>query len=108
MSRPKREVSKRSKARVPTGYAAVLADIKQWIAESRHRALAAVNRQLVCLYWHIGRVIVQQQETANWGDAVVEQLSADLRAAFPDMKGLTKDNLFRMRKFWWACQEIDA
>lgn len=108
MSRPKREVRKRSQARVPTGYAAVLADVKQWIADSRHRALAAVNRELVSLYWHIGRVIVQQQETANWGDAVVEQLSADLRAAFPDMKGLTKDNLFRMRKFWWACQEIDA
>jgi len=55
MSSPKREVRKRSQARVPSGYAAVLADVKQLIAESRHRALATVNRELVCLYWHIGR-----------------------------------------------------
>src|SRR5512140_2737374 len=47
------------------------------------------------------------KEAANWGDAVVEQLSADLRMAFPDMQGLTKDNLFRMRKFHFACHGID-
>lgn len=107
MNNPKREVRTRSKASVPSGYTAVLADLKRLIADSRHRALATVNRELVALYWQIGQIIVQQQETANWGDAVVEQLSADLRAAFPDMKGLTKDNLFRMRKFCLACGEID-
>ena len=90
------------------GYASVLTDLPQLIHDARRRALATVNRELVCLYWHIGCTIVEQQETAHWGDAVVEQLATDLRAAFPDMKGLTKENLFRTRKFYLASREIDA
>lgn len=99
---------KANRALSPLGYVEVLEDVKKLIAGSRRRTLATINRELVCVYWHIGRVIVQQQETARWGDSVVEQLSADLRAAFPDLKGLTKENLFRMRKFFLATREIDV
>ena len=91
----------------PTDYADVLADMKRLIVDSRYRALATVNRELVCLYWHIGRVIVQQQETANWGDSVVEQLATDLRASFPDMKGLSLPNIWKMRQWFVSCGEID-
>lgn len=91
-----------------TGYSSVLTDLTQVIRDARRRASATVNRQLVCLYWYIGRTIVEQQESAHWGDAVVEQLATDLRAAFPDMKGLTKENLFRTRKFFLASSEIDT
>ena len=86
----------------PGGYGEILTELTQAIAQSRHRALATVNRELVCLYWYIGRTIVQQQEAANWGDAVVEKLATDLRGAFPDMKGLSRDNVFRMRQFFLA------
>jgi hypothetical protein len=41
------------------------------------------------------------------GEAVVEQLSADLRTAFPDMKGFSRDNVFRMRQFFLACRDLD-
>jgi predicted nuclease of restriction endonuclease-like (RecB) superfamily len=91
----------------PSDYSKVLGDIKRLIADSRRRALSTVNRELVLVYWQIGAVIVHQQESAEWGDGVVEQLAADLRAEFPDMKGFTKDNLFRMRKFALSCLEID-
>jgi predicted nuclease of restriction endonuclease-like (RecB) superfamily len=107
MSRAKRVVGKQAKSGVPGGYTKVLADLKRLIADSRHRALATVNRELVCLYWHIGRTIVQQQEQAKWGDAVVEQLSADLRMAFPDMKGFGRDNVFRMRQLFISYRELD-
>jgi len=107
MSTTKRKLAKRGKSGVPAGYTAVLADVKRLIAESRHRALATVNRELVALYWQIGHIIVQQQQTANWGDAVVEQLSQDLRLAFPDFAGLTSDNMWRMRKFYISCHDID-
>lgn len=92
---------------LPRGYRTVVADIKRLIADSRHRALSTVNRELVLLYWQIGAVIVRQQETAKWGDAVVEQLAEDLRAAFPDMKGLSRPNLWKMRQFFHSCHEID-
>ena len=55
-------------------YVSVLTDLTQLIRDSRRRALATVNRELVCLYWHIGRTIVEQQETAHWGDAAEKEL----------------------------------
>ena len=88
-------------------YVSVLAELTQLIRDSRRRALATVNRELVCLYWHIGHTIVEKQETAHWGDAVVEQLATDLRAAFPDMKGFSRDNVFRMRQFFVVCRDTD-
>lgn len=88
-------------------YASVLTNLTQLIRDSRRRALATVNRELVCLYWYIGRTIVEQQETAHWGDAVVEQLATDLRASFPDMKGLSLANIWKMRQFYRSCGEID-
>ena len=88
------------------GYAGILAGIKHRIADARRRALATVNQELVTLYWEIGRVIVHQQEIADWGDAVVERLSGDLRAAFPDMKGLSLPNIWKMRQFYLSCREI--
>lgn len=53
------------------------------------QARRAVNRELVMLYWDIGRGIVEKQQTAGWGEAVVERLAADLRAEFPDMRGFS-------------------
>ena len=108
----KRKTAEKASAIAPVAagnlnYKQILADMKQLISDSRHRAAATVNRELVCLYWQIGRVIVQQQETARWGDSVVEQLAADLRLAFPDMKGLMTANLWRMRQFFLAYREID-
>lgn len=92
---------------LPGGYGTVLADLSRLISESRHRAVATVNRELVLLYWQIGAVIVRQQENAAWGDSVVEQLGRDLRAAFPDMKGFSLPNLWKMRQVWLAAREID-
>ena len=85
---------------LPADYASVLAEMKQLVSDARRRSLAAVNSELVLLYWSIGRTIVSQQEKHSWGDGVVERLSADLRAAFPDMKGLSTSNLWKSRHFY--------
>jgi hypothetical protein len=97
-----------AKATLSNDYASVLAQLKQMIGDSRHRALSILNRELVWLYWQIGRIIVRQQEQARWGDTVVERLSLDLRGAFPDMKGLSRDNLFRMQQFYLGCRRTDG
>ena len=60
--------------------------MKGRIQTARLQARRAVNRELVMLYWDIGRGIVEKQQTAGWGEAVVERLAADLRAEFPDMR----------------------
>ena len=86
----------------------MLADLKQIIRSARLRSLSAVNRELVLLYWQMGRAIVLKQEQAAWGDSVVEQLSTDLRSEFRDMRGFRSAGLWRMRQFYIFCREIDA
>ena len=78
----------------PTGYADWLADLKTRIHSAQQRATLAVNRELVTLYWQIGRDILARQEQQGWGAKVIDRLSHDLRTAFPDMKGFSRtDNV---------------
>jgi predicted nuclease of restriction endonuclease-like (RecB) superfamily len=83
-------------------YPVFLADLRARILHARTTAARTVNRELVLLYWDIGRGIVGKQQTAGWGDAVVERLAADLRAEFPDMRGFSGANLWRMKQFYLA------
>lgn len=83
-------------------YPAFLAALKARILHARISAARAVNHELVLLYWDIGRGILEKQQTAGWGDAVVERLAADLRAAFPVMRGFSVANLWRMKQFYLA------
>ena len=83
----------------PEGYADWLADLKGRIHSAQQRATLAVNRELVLLYWHIGRDILARQALQGWGAKVIDRLAHDLRIAFPDMKGFSPRNLKYMRAF---------
>jgi hypothetical protein len=82
-----------SLTRAPVGYAEWLADVKARIHAAQQRAALAVNRELLTLYWQLGRDILDQQELGGWGAGIVDKVSADLRAAFPVMKGFSRANL---------------
>jgi predicted nuclease of restriction endonuclease-like (RecB) superfamily len=90
---------------VPSGYPEFLADVKGRIQTAQLRASVAVNRELVLLYWHIGREILARQERENWGAKVIDRLAADLKSAFPEMKGFSPRNLKYMRAFAAAWTE---
>ncbi len=92
----------------PEGYADWLSDLKARIHSAQQRATLAVNRQLVLLYWQIGRDILARQAEQGWGAKVIERLAQDLRTAFPDMKGFSRANLMYMRAFAeaWPDAEI--
>lgn len=81
-------------------YPAFLAAVKDRVAVARVEAARAVSRELVLLYWEIGRGIVEKQAAHGWGEAVVETLASDLREAFPDMRGFSANNLWLMRQFY--------
>ncbi len=83
----------------PDGYAAWLAELKGRIHTAQQRATLAVNRELVLLYWQIGRDILSRQAAQGWGAKVIARLADDLRAAFPEMKGFSRANLMYMRAF---------
>lgn len=84
---------------LPSDYSAFLRSVKEQVQTAQLRALAAVNKQLILLYWSIGKQILERQEKEGWGAGVVDQLSNDLHAAFPEMKGFSPRNLKYMRAF---------
>ncbi|THJ16470.1 MAG: DUF1016 domain-containing protein [Nitrospira sp. CG24D] len=86
-------------ADVPVDYAAWLADLKACIHRERLRVVLASNTVMVLLYWDIGRSILDKQADQGWGSRVIDRLAADLREAFPEMKGFSPRNLKYMRAF---------
>jgi len=86
----------------PKDYPGLLTEIKERIRSAQYEALKAVNKELVGLYWDIGRMIVERQDAEGWGKAVVEQLAADLRTEFPGVGGFSASNLWRMKAFFEA------
>ena len=64
-------------------YQGFLAQATAQIRQARTRAVQAVNKEAVSLYWWFGENIVQYQEKHGWGKSVVEHLSHDLKKFFP-------------------------
>jgi predicted nuclease of restriction endonuclease-like (RecB) superfamily len=87
----------------PSGYADWLAELKTRIHSAQQRAALTVNRELVLLYWQIGRDILERQSRKAWGAKVIERLARDLREAFPQMKGFSSRNLKYMSYFAEHC-----
>jgi predicted nuclease of restriction endonuclease-like (RecB) superfamily len=83
-------------------YPALLEELKQRIRSVQMRAALAVNRELILLYWEIGRRIVERQDLEGWGRSVIERLAGDLRKEFPDLRGFSSSNIWRMRSFYQA------
>src|SRR5262245_39918389 len=94
-----RQLMTQQPALQPDGYEEFLRDLKQRIRNAQVRAALAVNRELVLLYWQIGRDILARQQEHGWGAKVIDRLAADLRQAFPDTQGFSPRNLKYMRAF---------
>ena len=80
-------------------YRQFIEDLKARVVSARLSAARAVSRDLILLYWDIGRGIVDRQRLLGWGESVVEMVAADLRRAFPGSRGFSSDNVWRMRQF---------
>jgi predicted nuclease of restriction endonuclease-like (RecB) superfamily len=77
-----------------------LKDIKQRVRQAQVKAAVQVNRALLTFYWELGADIVERQKSAKWGSGFLKQLSEDLMAEFPDMKGFSKRNLECIRQWY--------
>lgn len=80
-------------------YVQLLKAVKEKVSQARTKAMVTVNQHLLRMYWEVGSIILEKQKQAGWGSKVIEQLSKDLRKAFPDMKGFSRRNLLYMRRF---------
>lgn len=84
---------------LPGDYLEALESIKYRIQQERLRVVLAANSAMICLYWDIGRVILDRQQRAGWGAKVIDRLARDLQEAHPEMKGFSPRNLLSMRIF---------
>lgn len=89
----------------PVDYASFIEAIKERVAAARQSAARAVNHGLIALYWDIGEAILDKQQTNGWGQAVVERIARDLRAAFPGTQGFSARNVWDMRRMVEAYSE---
>ncbi|GHT78469.1 hypothetical protein FACS189464_1950 [Bacteroidia bacterium] len=83
-----------------SNYKAWLSDLKLRVRQSQIKAAVRVNNEMISLYWSIGADIVAKQAESVWGSGIIPQLSADLRAEFPDMQGFSDRNLRSMKQFY--------
>jgi predicted nuclease of restriction endonuclease-like (RecB) superfamily len=94
----------KAKQLFPNEYAFLLSEVKERIRSAQYAALRAVNKELVGLYWDIGRMITERQSGETRGKAIVERLSDDLHTAFPGISGFSVQNLWYMRQFYLEYQ----
>lgn len=79
-------------------YQSFLGNLKEEITAARQKVYQIVNRQLVEMYWLLGKRIYEKIELSYWGEGVIEAISRDLQLAFPDMRGFSTQNLWRMKQ----------
>ncbi len=80
-------------------YVTLVADLKKRVQESQVKAFVSVNKELIKLYWEIGKAIIEKQKESSWGSKFVDRLAKDLRSMFPEMQGFSLRNVRYMVKF---------
>jgi predicted nuclease of restriction endonuclease-like (RecB) superfamily len=85
--------------KVDNNYQLVLKQLEERITGSRRKVTQVANTELLATYWEIGRTLLEQKEKAGWGQKIIEKLANDLKAKFPNMRGLSERNLEYMQTF---------
>ncbi|KKR97022.1 MAG: hypothetical protein UU47_C0003G0009 [candidate division TM6 bacterium GW2011_GWE2_41_16] len=87
-------------------YMQTLLDLKKQVAQAQISATMAANKELIKLYWSIGKTIVEKQRNSDWGSSVIERLANDMQKEFSGMGGFSRANIFRMQAFYTAYEKV--
>ena len=88
-------------------YKTLLTEIKSRLKKAQLRAAVVVNNELIQFYWSIGKLILEKQQQAKWGDKLFVDLAKDLAHSFPDTQGFSKTNLKNMKLFAQSYPEAE-
>ncbi len=81
-------------------YRDLITELKRKVHSAQIKAALKVNEELIGLYWEIGKLIVERQKVAHWGDEIIAQIAKDLTHELADLKGFSRANLYRMKRFY--------
>ena len=91
---------------ISSEYKEWLNEIKQKFQSSQIKASIQVNNILLEFYWNLGNEIVEKQKNSTWGSGFLQQLSNDLIAEFPDVKGFSYTNIKNIRQWFLFWQRV--
>lgn len=94
------KVVKAHDVRIDSEYVQWLSEVKARYRNARIKAAVKVNAEQLLFNWQLGRDLVTLKAERKWGAGVVEQISMDMQAAFPDSKGFSVSNLWRMKQWY--------
>jgi hypothetical protein len=76
-------------------YSKFVQEVKQQILESRYNAARLVNKELLLLYYNIGKMLHEKIKQAKWGAKVLQNISADLQKELPGLEDFPRKILKR-------------
>lgn len=85
-----------------------LEPIKNQIRNSQIKASLSVNKEMISLYWYLGKKITEKQAISKWGEGFLTTMSNELRKEFPHISGFSSDNLRFMKKMYLFYSQPDA
>ena len=89
---------------IDKSYVMVVESIKEQIRSAQHKAILNANKEMLILYWNIGKVI---NENSTWGSKFLNKLSSEITSEFPSTKGFSVRNLKNMARFYREYPEIE-
>ena len=89
---------------IEKSYVTIVEDIKDQIRSAQHRAILNANKEMLILYWNIGKVI---NENSEWGNKFLRNLSTDISNEFPSAKGFSVSNLKNMARFYREYSDVE-
>lgn len=94
--------------RIDADYAAWLSEIKRRYISVQIKASIKINTEKLRFNWSVGRDLVIRKAEERWGSGVVEQLSLDLKEAFPQEKGFSSRNMWRIKQWYQFFSTTEA
>ncbi len=85
---------------IEQSYIEWLNSIKERVKHTQYKIMLSANAELILFYWDLGRDIYEKQQNAQWGKGLIENLSRDLKIAFPEMTGFSTSNLYNCVNFY--------
>lgn len=95
-----------SSSAIPKTYRPFLEEIKKRIRTTQLKTALSVNRDLIMLYWSIGKDLVERQKKEGWGSKILEKFAHDIQSEFPGIEGFARSNIFYMKSFYLAYEKV--